>query len=85
MYIIRKTGNGKSLVLLGSASILCGIIICVVPLIGLGSDQAMKSNNKEFGIEAWRLDEFKGKHQSKLKERLELYLSSDKSRAICCL
>jgi superfamily II DNA helicase RecQ len=42
MYLIRKTGEGKSLVMQGMASMLKGITITMVPLLGLGSDQESK-------------------------------------------
>ncbi len=42
MYLIRKTGEGKSLVMQGMALMLKGITVSVVPLLGLGSDQADK-------------------------------------------
>jgi superfamily II DNA helicase RecQ len=42
LYLIRKTGEGKSLVLLGAATMLCGVTICLVPLLGLGSSQASR-------------------------------------------
>jgi hypothetical protein len=38
MYLIRKTGEGKSLVLQGMVSMLKGMTISLVLLLGLGSD-----------------------------------------------
>ena len=37
MYLIRKTDVGKSLFLIGAASIRCDVTACLVPLLGLGS------------------------------------------------
>lgn len=44
LLLARKTGDGKSLVFQGAATILGGITICVVPLLVLGSDQTTKVN-----------------------------------------
>jgi len=38
MYLIRKTGEGKSLVLQGMVAMLKGMTISLVLLLGLGSD-----------------------------------------------
>jgi len=43
MYLVHKCGEGKSLVLLGTATMLRGVFVCMVPLIGLGSDQVSKT------------------------------------------
>lgn len=37
MYLIRKTDVGKSLFLIGAASIRCDVTASLVPLLGLGS------------------------------------------------
>ena len=79
MYLIRKTGEGKSLVLLGMATALRGITIDMVPLLGLGCDQVSKSKciNKRF--EAYHVDEFRDKDYEKLIRRLKTYRPSDKT------
>ena len=51
-YLIRKYGEGKSLVILGMAALLHGITISMVPLIGLGSDQMAKSRQPNDRVEA---------------------------------
>ena len=45
VYIIAKTGSGKSAIPLTVGSLLTGVVITLVPLIGLGSDQVSKSCN----------------------------------------
>ena len=70
MYLIRKTGEGKSLVMLGLAVILCQVTIVMTPLHGLGTDQANKSKQLSKGIEAWHVDEFRDEKESELVERL---------------
>ena len=52
MFLISKTGEGKSLVIYGVATILWVITIFMVPLIGLGSDQAHKSKNLEYSVKS---------------------------------
>eukprot|EP00984_Skeletonema_dohrnii_P002679 scaffold926_cov75-Skeletonema_dohrnii-CCMP3373.AAC.2 len=60
LYLIRKTGEGKSLVLKGMATIKRGITVCLVPLVGLGSDQVCKTTCAKCGVEAYHVDEWKG-------------------------
>ena len=45
IYLIRKTGEGKSMIILGAATMRRGVTVVLVPLIGLGSDQVNKSMN----------------------------------------
>ena len=80
MYLIRKTGEGKSLVLNGMSSILKGVTISMVPLLGLGSDQAQKCRNANTTktVEAYHLDEFRHKNASELRERLNLFTRDEK-------
>ena len=85
MYLIRKTGDGKSLVLQGTASILKGITIVMVPLIGLGSDQAQKCNivrDNNICVESYHLDEFKNNNALELRERLHEYTREEKTAII---
>jgi superfamily II DNA helicase RecQ len=44
LYLIRKTGEGKSVVVLTSATPLRGITLVVVSLLGLGCDQVAKAH-----------------------------------------
>jgi superfamily II DNA helicase RecQ len=55
LYLIRKTGEGKSLVLLGTATMLRGVTICLVPLLGLGSSQASKSRSTKHRVEGYTM------------------------------
>ena len=52
VYLIHKTGEGKSLVIITTAAMLRGVTIVMVPLIGLGSDQVNKAVNLGQHIEA---------------------------------
>ena len=81
-YLIRKCGEGKSLVMLGMATLLRGITINMVPLIGLGSDQVSKSRRPENRIEAWHFDEFKGSNFHLLRRRMQRYTPDEKSSII---
>ena len=54
-YLIRKTGEGKSMVWLGMCTILRGVNVCMVPLLGLGSAQAATSRRHQDNIEAIRV------------------------------
>jgi hypothetical protein len=70
LYLIRKTGEGKSAVPLTVAYYQRGIAIMMVPLIGLGSDQVSKSNSPGHRIESYHLDEHKFEDLKKLRQRL---------------
>ena len=60
LYVIAKTGSGKSTIPLTAGSLLTGVTLSMVPLVGLGSDQVNKSSNYENGIELFHLDEMCG-------------------------
>lgn len=51
MYLIQKTGEGKSLVLIGTATVLRGVTVCLVPLRGLGSSHASTSKNNRHRVD----------------------------------
>ena len=83
MYLIRKTGEGKSLVMQGMASMLKGITISMVPLLGLGSDQESKCNlETSITVEAYHLDEYRNDHASILRRHLDQYSRKEKSSII---
>ena len=52
---------------------LRGVTVVMVPLIGLGSDQANKAKNLDNRVEAYHLDEFKENAFKVLRERLMMY------------
>jgi superfamily II DNA helicase RecQ len=70
MYLIRKTGEGKSLVMHGMALMLKGITVSVVPLLSLGSVQEDKCNVDSIGVESYNLNEFWGSHADLLHARI---------------
>jgi hypothetical protein len=70
LYLIRKTGEGKSIVFLTIATLLRGITIVLVPLIGLGSDQVTKSINLSHRVESYHVDENKEASFTLLRKRL---------------
>ena len=82
VYLIRKTGEGKSLVLQGMASMLKGVTISLVPLLGLGSDQQEKCSKSSDAVEAYHLDEFRGSHAKLLIRHLRLYTREEKTTII---
>jgi len=82
MYLIRKTGEGKSLVILGLALALSGIVVAMGPLHGLGTDQANKSKRPFAGLEAYHVDEFRDEDYDKLVHRLSLLDSSQHRRIV---
>jgi hypothetical protein len=71
VYIIAKTGSGKSAVPLTVGSLLTGVVITRVPLVGLGSDQVSKSCNSNNYIKAYHVDKLCRKDSQKLHNRLD--------------
>eukprot|EP00956_Cyclotella_meneghiniana_P023826 scaffold47026_cov113-Cyclotella_meneghiniana.AAC.5 len=60
MYLIRMTGEGKSLVLMGMATILRGVTVCLVPLLGLGISQASNiTQSQQHRIEGYHVNEYR--------------------------
>jgi hypothetical protein len=82
LYLIRKTGEGKSLVLLGMATMLRGVTVCLVPLLGLGSSQASKSRSKEHRVEGYHVDEYRDQDFDLLSRRMRLYSRTERSSII---
>ena len=70
LYIISKTGSEKSAIPLTTGTLTSGVIITLVPLIGLGSDQVAKSRNANHYIEAYHLDEQNNESARELSKRL---------------
>ena len=82
LYLIRKTGEGKSLVLKGMATIKRGITLCLVPLVGLGSDQAIKTTCMACGMEAHHVDEWKDDRCDVLMDRLTMFDPTKQHKSI---
>ena len=57
IYLIRKMGEGKSLIITITLAVNQGITIVIVPLIGLGIDQVNKAINLDQSIEVYHVDE----------------------------
>ena len=81
LYLVRKTGDGKSAVVLASATILRGITLVLVPLLGLGCDQVAKAFRLEQRVEAYHLDEHRGLDYITLRDRL-LKIRKKRSQSI---
>ena len=80
MYLISKTGSGKSVVPLTMATLRRGVTIVLVPLLGLGSDQVKKAAREENGIAAYHVDEHSGADGKLLREML-LNMSMEESQS----
>ena len=70
LYLIAKTGSGKSAIPLTVGTLKSGVTITLVPLIGLGSDQVTKSRNPNHYVEAYHLDEQSSESSRELSKRL---------------
>lgn len=83
MYLIRKTGEGKSLVMQAMASIFKGVTVSMVPLLGLGSDQDDKCNGiKAVGVESYHLDEYRNNNATELRQHLDELTRDDRTTII---
>jgi hypothetical protein len=81
LFLIRKTGEGKLAVVLTSATLLRGITLVVVPLLGLGCDQVAKAQRRRHKVEAYHLDENRGDDQVAIQTRL-LSITQRRSQSI---
>ena len=72
LYIIAKTGSGKSAIPLTVSTLLTGAVITLIPLIGLGSNQVTQSCIAANYVEAYHVDEHRGKDTAKLHHRLDI-------------
>ena len=70
LCLVGKTGEGKSLVLKGAATLMRGVSIFIVPLVGLGADQLSSSQRPNHRVFAYHLDEEKGRQGHSLALKL---------------
>ena len=69
LLLVRRTGDGKSAVIFGAATLLKGVSIVVVPLLGLGVDLVGRVNSgarPSARVFAFHLDELRGGEQAEL-------------------
>lgn len=83
IYLICKTGEGKSLIMQGMASMLKGITVSMVPLLGLGNDQEEKCNTTDaMAVESYHLDEYRNNNALILCDYLNQYTRAEKTAII---
>ena len=70
-FINHQTADGKSLVPLCVGVVKQGVVVVLVPLLGLGIDQVEKSIIAGHKIEAYHIDEHRGVDATALKNRIE--------------
>ena len=70
MYIIPKTGSGKSAIPFTVGLLLMVVVITLVPHISLRSDQVSQSFNSNNYIKAYHADKLRGKDGKKLRNCL---------------
>jgi hypothetical protein len=78
LYIIAKTGSGKSASPLTVGMLLTGVVITLVSLVGHGSDQVTKAlqcgqlrRSLPCYLEAYHVDDHRGKDAAKLRHCLD--------------
>jgi superfamily II DNA helicase RecQ len=71
IIIIAKTGSGKSAIPLTVGTLLTGVVITLVPLVGLGSNQVSKSCNAANYVKAYHINEHHRKDAKKLRYHLD--------------
>ncbi len=65
-----------------------GVTIIMVPLLGLGTDQVIKSMREEKSIKAWHVDKLHGTDTGQLREyllKITLYQQDNMSAVIFML
>jgi hypothetical protein len=72
VYLIAKTGSRKSAIMLRVGSLQWGLTLLMILLVGLGSNQVLKSHNNDNYIESYHLDEHRGLDGRVLRDRLLL-------------
>eukprot|EP00804_Cyclotella_cryptica_P005546 CCRYP_003053-RA/>CCRYP_003053-RA protein AED:0.68 eAED:0.43 QI:0/0/0/0.5/1/1/2/0/593 len=82
MYLVHKTGEGKSLVLLGTATILRGVTVCLVPLLGLGSSHASNSICEHHCVEGYHVDEYRDQDFEALSARMDRFSRREETSII---
>ena len=70
LYLVAKTGSGKSAIPLRIGSLQTGVTLSMVPLVGLGSNQVNNSRNSTNLIKAYHLDKNRGVDGFALHHRL---------------
>jgi len=70
LYLVAKTGGGKSAVPLTMGTLKSGVTVTLVPLIGLSSNQVTKSRNANHYVEAYHLDKQNTESWRELSKRL---------------
>jgi hypothetical protein len=70
VYVCAKTGSGKLAIPLTAGSLLTRVIITLVPLVGLGSNQVSKSTNDGSFIEAYHVDKHCGPDATLLNKKV---------------
>jgi superfamily II DNA helicase RecQ len=68
--IIAQTGSGKSAIPLTVGTLLTGVVITLVPMIGLVSVQVAN-------VEVYHVGEHRGKDAAKLRHRLDIMTEQD--------
>ena len=81
--LMQKTGAGKSLVVLGAASLLCGVTIVLEPLVAVGSDQSRAADEQFSRIEAYHVEGLDDTTRDLVIERL--LEMNDRSEGPCVL
>jgi superfamily II DNA helicase RecQ len=74
-------GEGKSAVVLTLVTLLRGISLVVVPLLGLGCDQVAKAQRPAYKVESYHLDENRREGMLAIQRRL-LSNSSHRNQSI---
>jgi superfamily II DNA helicase RecQ len=70
LFLIQKTGKGKPAVVLTASTLLQGITLLVVPLLGLGCDQVARVQHHCHKVEAFHLDKNRGEDQLAIQQCL---------------
>ena len=85
VLLIQKTGAGKSLVILGAAALLGGVIVVIEPLVAVGADQARSVSEKTLWIKSFHVAGIDEKSKRRLAKYLTAMLSRERRPVILFL
>ena len=71
LCLVRKTGDGKTYVFYIAGILLGGVSLSIIPVVGLGAEQAERARNTEKGVDAYHLDQLSGPMVQRVKTMLK--------------
>jgi hypothetical protein len=77
VLVVAQTGVGKSAIPLAVLALLCGVVLVIVPLFGVGADQTARTMKAARGVIAYHLDNLYGKKKREVIAKLSALKPDD--------